>query len=281
MQLRLARALTCLFFVCCAAAQQPPAPPAPSAPPKVDPTAMVRNALRDQERMVDLLEKYSYSKRNVAQFYDKKGKVTSRAERVYSFAPCDGRQCITLVSVDARAPKPKELKEHEKDMKKMREQEAKKTAAEKQKEADEDLFLSKDFLAVYDFSDAGTDLYNGTAVQVVAFKPKEQKVELADKDNKVLTKMEGRLWITEVDQQILASEMHMVKPIKVWGGFAGAINQMTVQQEYIRESGMYLPKKSMVEMELRIMFSKGRMTRSEEYFDFKSPAPAAATTAAR
>lgn len=280
MKHRLAWALTSLLLLGSAWAQTATAA-GPTPEKRTDPTAMVQHALADQVRVGDLLEKYSYSKHIVSESANMKGKVTAHYERVYSYAPCQGKQCITLVSVDNRPPKEKELKEHEKDMKKFREQKAKKTAAEKQQEEDEDLFLSKDFLAVYAFSDAGTDLYKGTAVQVVAFQPKEEKVQLANKENKVLTKMAGRLWIAEVDQQIIAAEMHMVKPIKVWGGFAGAINNMTVQQEYIRQDGMYLPKKNAVGMEIRIMFSKGKLTITEEYFDFKAPAPATASTAAQ
>ena len=276
MRHRLAWVLTSLLVAGCAWAQTKPAETTPAT--KSDPTPMVQHALTDQVRMTDLLEKYSYSKRIISEDLTMKDKVTEHYERVYSYAPCNGKQCITLVSVDNRPPKEKELKEHEKQVKKLWEQQAKKTAAEKQKEEDEDLFLSKDFLAVYNFSDGGTDLYKGTAVQVVAFQPKEDKVQLANKDNKVLTKMAGRLWIAEVDQQIVATEMHMVKPIKVWGGFAGAINNMTALQEYIRQDGMYLPKKNAIEMELRILFSKGKLRVTEEYFDFKAPAPAVAAT---
>lgn len=275
MRSRIALGLVWLLSFSCAPAQTKPAERAVSSQ---EATAVVQQALADQQRMTDLLEKYTYSKHIVSESFTMKDKPTGRYERVYSYAPCEGRQCITLVSVENRPPKEKELKEHEKEMKKLREQEAKKTPADKQKEEDEDLFLSKDFLAVFDFSDGGSDLYKGTAVQVVAFRPKEEKVALANKDNKVLTKMAGRLWITEVDHQIVASEMKMIKPIKVWGGFAGAINAMTVQQEYVRDHGMYLPKKSVVEMEIRIMFSKGKLRLTEEYLELKAPAaPAVAS----
>jgi len=272
MRRHVARALASLFLIGCAWAQAKP----PDAKPASAASESVRLALADQGRMADLLEKYSYSRRIISESATMKDKVTGHYERVYSYAPCEGKQCITLVSVDNRPPKEKELKAHEKEVKKLWEQQAKKTAADKQKEDDEDLFLSKDFVAVFDFTDAGSDLYKGAAVQVVAFQAKDEKVQLADKDNKVLTKMAGRMWITEVDHQIVASEMHMVKPIKVWGGFAGAINNMTVHQEYFRQDGMYLPKRSAVEMELRIMFNKSKLRLTEEYFDFKAPAPAVA-----
>ena len=78
--------------------------------------------------------------------------------------------------------------------------------------------------------------------------------------------------------EIKAEAGKMIKPIKVWGGFAGAINAMTVQQEYVRDHGMYLPKKSVVEMEIRIMFSKGKLRLTEEYLELKAPAaPAVAS----
>jgi hypothetical protein len=211
------RLALCLpFFLLPLVAQETPAP---------KPDEVVRHALADQQRVIDLLAKYTYTKRVVSESSNAKGKVTDHQERVYNYAPCDAKTCITLVSVNGAPPKPRELKEHQKAMEKEWEKQAKKNAADRQKEEDDDLFLSKDFLAVYDFSSSGTELHDGTATLVVAFAPKEETVSLADKTNKILTKMAGRLWIAEVDRKIVATEMHMVKPIKVWGGFAGAINK--------------------------------------------------------
>ncbi len=263
------RLALCLpFLLLPLAAQETPAPP---------PDEVVRHALADQQRVVDLLAKYTYTKHVVSESSNEKGKVTAHQERVFNYAPCDAKTCITLVSVNGAPPKPKELKEHQKAVEKEWEKQAKKSAEDRKKEEDDDLFLSKDFLAVYDFSSSGTELHEGTATQVVAFAPKQETVELADKTNKILTKMAGRLWIAEVDRKIVATEMHMVKPIKVWGGFAGAINNMTAQQEYfVDANGMYLPKKSAMEMELRIMLSKGRLKVVEEYSDIKLAAAVAA-----
>ena len=260
-------ALALPFFLLLLAAQETPAP---------KPDELVSQALADQQRVIDLLQKYSYTKHIVSESSNMKGKVTQHEERVYSYAPCGPKTCVTLVSVDGAPPKPKELKEHQKAMQKEWEKQAKKSAADRQKEEDEDLFLSKDFLVVYSFSSPGNELHEGTATLVVPFAPKQEKVAVADNSNKVLTKMAGRLWIAEVDRKIVAMEMHMVKPIKVWGGFAGAINDMTVQQEYLVDAnGMYLPKKNAMEMELRILLSKARLKLVEEYSDFK-PAPAGA-----
>jgi hypothetical protein len=234
------------------------------------PDEMVRRALADQQRMTDLLDKYTFTKHIVSESSNGKGKVTGHEERVYSYAPCGPKTCITLVSVNGAPPKPKELKEHQKAMEKEWDRRAKKSPEERQKEEDEDLFLSRDFLAVYDFSSLGNELHKGTATQVVEFTPKEEKVQIAEKNNKILTKMAGRLWIAEVDQKIVATEMHMVKPIKVWGGFAGAIKDMTVQEEYLVDAdGVYLPKRNAVELELRILLSTGRLKVVEEYSDFK------------
>jgi hypothetical protein len=268
------------FFLVLLAAQE-------TSAPKAD--ELVRHALADQQRVLDLLEKYSYTKHISSESSNMKGKVTGHEERVYAYAPCGAqpglaglkfagsKTCITLVSVNGAPPKPRELKEHEKEVQKEWEKRAKQSAADRQKEEDDDLFLSKDFLAVYTFSSPVTELHEGTATLAVAFAPKSEDVKLADKNSKILTKMAGRMWIAEVDRKIVSLEMHMVKPIKVWGGFAGAINDMSVQQEYLVDAnGMYLPKKQAMEMELRILFSKARLKVTEEYSDFKAPAPAGA-----
>jgi hypothetical protein len=253
--------------------------------------AVVRKALADQQRMSDLLEKYSFRKHIISETAEMNGRVTGHEERVYGYAPCsgkngekptdsslapsDGRMCIVLESVDGKPPTEKQRKEHAKMMKKAWELQSRKTAADRKKEDDEDLFLSRDFLTIYDFQAGESEMHAGTSALIVAFTPKNGKLALANGDNKVLTKFAGRLWIADVDQKIVAAELHMVKPIKVWGGFAGAINNMTVQQEYLADGGTYLPRKNTVEIELRILFSKGKLRLTEEYMDFKPEAPAA------
>jgi hypothetical protein len=237
---------------------------------------VARAALADQQRVLDGLKKYTYTKHIVSEQTNMKGKRIGRAERVYSYAPCGERICITLVSVDGATPKPKELKQHEKDMQKEWARQAKLSAAERQKEEDQDTFLSRDFLAVYDFADAPPEPYNGKPTRVVSYKAKPVKVELADKDNKILSKMEGRFWLEEGADTIIASEMHMVKPIKVWGGFAGAINGMNVHTQYVFEQGMYLPLRNEVEIDLRIMLAKTKLKITEEYAGFQAPAPTGA-----
>lgn len=277
--------LSLLLLACCA---WPQAPAPPSSSVAID---VVQHALADQQRMSDLLKKYSFRKHIISEAAEMNGRVTSHEERVYSYAPCsgkscekptdsslapsDGKMCIVLESVDGKPPTEKQRKEHAKMMKKEWELESRKTAADRKKEDDEDLFLSRDFLAIYDFQAGDSELHEGTSALIVAFTPKSGKLALADSDNKVLTKFAGRLWIADADQKIVAAELHMVKPIKVWGGFAGAINNMTVQQEYLADGRTYLPRKNTIEMELRILFSKGKLRMTEEYMDFKPVALAA------
>jgi hypothetical protein len=270
MRLRPCHFFPLLFLAVLLTAQEKPTPSADE---------LVRTALADQQRILTLLEKYSYTKRVVAETTDPKGKVTSRDERVASFAPCNGKVCSTLVSVNGAPPKPKEIKAHEKGVQKSWEKRAKMTAEDRKKDEDEDLSLSRDFLAVYNFSHAGKEEHQGRPALVVAFTPKEEKVNVSDKDNRVLTKMAGRLWLSDPGGKVLASDMHMVKPIKVWGGFAGAINNLTSQADYAvdPDSGMYLPKKTVTVMEVRILFSKGTWKVTEEYSDFKPTVPATVT----
>lgn len=254
-----------------AAAEQPAAQAA-----ALTPQELVRIALADQVRVDDLLRKYSYSKHVVSEVRNPKGKVTARAERIYHYRPCDGKRCVDLVSVNGAPPTQKELREHNERIRKMWEQEAKKTAREKQSEEDEDLFLSRDMLAIYDFAMAANESYQGRLARVVTFTPRDEKVQLADKSNKILTRMAGRMWLAEEEPRILGQEMRMVKPIKVWAGLAGGINSMTVQQEYVVDAGMYLPKKNVVVAEYRTLMDRGKLTVIEEYSGYTAPPPAAA-----
>ena len=55
------------------------------------------------------------------------------------------------------------------------------------------------------------------------------------------------------------------------------VHRGTAQQEYfVDANGMYLPKKSAVDIKFRIMLTKVRLKVVEEYSDFKRAAAAAA-----
>src|SRR5215471_14921480 len=127
----LARLVLCLpFFLLPLAAQETPAPPADD---------VVRRALTDQQRVIDLLDKYTYTKHVISESTDGKGKVTGHQERVLNYVPCEDMTCITLVSVNGAPPKSRELKEHQKAVEKEWEKKAKKSAEDRQKEEDDDL----------------------------------------------------------------------------------------------------------------------------------------------
>lgn len=264
--------LMCAILLPCAAQEQP----AVLAAPTLTPDQMAEKALQGDIDILKLLKTYTFTKRVLVEIMDNKGKERDRDERVYQLYPCGGLICSKVLSINGAPPKPKDLKEHEKNMKKDLERQRKLTAADKQKEEDEALFLSGDFLKIYTFTPAAPDAAIPDAAHVLAFTPHDQKVKLANKDNKVLSKMAGRMWLDR-DMHVLSSEMHTIKSIKVWGGFAGAINNLQAKIDYVRDpSGIYLPRKVETNLELRILMSKGRWRITEEYSDFIAPAATAA-----
>jgi hypothetical protein len=239
---------------------------------------LAQKALEGDLDVFQSLKSYTFTKRLVVEVLDKKGDQKDRDERTYQYSPCDGLTCIKLLSVNGAAPTPKQLKDHDKVMKKELERQRKLTPADKQKESDEALFLSSDFLKIYTFTLGPATALTGDAAYVVDFAPHEQKVKLANKDNKVLSKMAGRMWLSK-EQRVLSSEMHTVKSIKVWGGFAGSINNLQARLDYVRDAaGVYLPRRSETLIELRILVAKARWRFTEEYSDFIPP-PAAAAAA--
>jgi hypothetical protein len=249
-----------LTFV--ASAQEKAAPNAPE---------LVRKALGNAGRSLDLLDKYSYTKHQVTESYDLKGKLLRRDEWTVAFTPCEGKTCTTLLSHNGAPPSAKELKEHDKEMRKAWEKQAKQTPEDKRKEEDDDVMLSQDFLEIFTFVLSGRESYKEQPAYIIEFTPKAEKAELKAHESKVLARMAGRLWISEKEEKVLAVEMHMIKPIKVWGGIAGAIDTMKVLSDYVvSEAGEYLPRRVDTEMDVRLGFtSKVRLKISEEYTDFK------------
>jgi hypothetical protein len=230
------------------------------------------------------MDQYSFTKHITQDLYHKNGKPIYHDDREYEYTPRpDGKTDIRLLSVKGSPPSDKELKQHEKEMHKMLSRSDQKVAEDKKKAQEEDTLLSEDFLNVYDFKLAGREEWKTVPAFLIEFTPKAEKIQVKVKSAKLLYKMAGHMWVSQNGFRILATEMHTLEGgIKVWGGFAGAINRFVARTEYSADTGgSYLPQLNSVDMDLRILLAKQRFTAKEEFGNFRklNTKPAASATA--
>jgi hypothetical protein len=243
-------------------------------PPTVTDEQILTRSLAElkNSQVFTAMDQFSFTSHVTQDQYNKNGKSLFHDDRVYEYTPrADGKTDIRLVLVKGSPPSEKELKQHEKEMRKMLSRSDQKVAEDKRKSQEEDTLLSQDFLIVYDFKLAGREEWKNVPAFLIEFTPKTEKAQVKLKSDKLLYKMAGRMWVSQNGYRILATEMHTLEGgIKVWGGFAGAINRLVVRTEYSADtSGSYLPQLNSVEMDLRILLAKQSLTAKEEFSNFK------------
>lgn len=257
----------------------------PQEPPGLSDEQILSRCLGEMKntQVFQSLDGYSFTKHvSMDQLNMRSGKSLFKDDRVYEFTPRpDGKTDVRLVAVKGAPPTPKQLKQHEKEMHKELSKSDEQREMEKKKAEDENTFLSEDFLLLYDFKLAGREAWNGVPAFRIELTPKSEKAPLKVKSDKLLRHTAGSMWMNQASFRVLATEMHTVESIKVWGGFAGAINNLVTRTEYSADaSGPYLPKLNTAEVEMRVLLAKMKIVSTEEYSNFHKldAKPPAATT---
>lgn len=255
----------------------------PQEPPALSDEEILSRCLAEMKnsQVFQSLDGYSFTKHVTMEQLNPKGKSLDKDDRAYEFTPRpDGKTDVRLLAVKGAPPTSKELKQHEKEMHKELSKSDRQREEEKKKAQDENTFISEDFLQIYDFKLAGREAWNGVPAFRIEFTPKSEIAPLKVKSDKLLGHSAGNLWVNQASFRILATEMHTVESIKVWGGFAGAINSLVTRTEYFGDAGPYLPKLNTAELEMRVLLAKTKIVYNEEYSNFRKldAKPPATTT---
>ena len=225
------------------------------------------------------LDQYSFTKRISVEGHDKNGKILNHDEREYEFVPRpDGRYDVRLLSVKGAPPTEKELKQHEEAMRKEFAKSDAEVAEEKKKAQEENTMLSQDFLEYFDFKFTGREEWGGDPTYRIEFTPKSESAQLKEKKERILQNMGGQMWVHPGSYRILATEMHTLHNVKVWGGISG-VDNLVSHVEYVQDAdGNYLLKLDSAQWEIRVGFNKLRFLRKEEYSDYHKPEAKSAPT---
>ena len=215
------------------------------------------------------LDQHSFTERISVENYDKNGKIINHDEREYEFVPRpDGRYDVRLLSVKGAPPSDKELKQHEQAMRKEFAKSDAEVVEQKKKFQEENTMLSRDFLECFDFKFAGRQEWGGDSAYRIDFVPKPGSAQPKEKKERILQKMGGQMWVHPGSFRILATEMHTLENIRIWGGISG-VDNLVSRMEYIQDAdGSYLLKLDSVQWETRVGLSKFRFSKKEEYSDY-------------
>ncbi len=254
-----------------AAAQAPDDPPptfaAPAAAPLPEANDFMRGLADRQRGREEALNTYSYDILQVEEQLDKKGAVKERKSRLYEVFYVKGHSVRRQVAENERPFGARKLADVDKKVQKEIAEIIKKAKSDekkKGKEEDDAMKLSA-ILSRYDFRSVAREDVRGRPAIVVDFaaRPGKWKVEA---DN-VLRNLTGRMWIDEVEREIVRAEIRNTGGIKIAFGLGASLSQLAVTLEFQRlDDEVWLPSRVEGRVAGRLLLVKGFRARSVETY---------------
>ena len=136
--------------------------------------------------------------------------------------------------------------------------------------------LIEEFTKAFDFTFAGEEATNGHACYVLDARPLAG-YRPPNRTAKILTGMQGRLWIDKASFHWVKAEAQALKPVSVFGFFAKVLPGTKMELEMIPVTdSTWLVSRFAVDLRLSIFWRKSTKTTASTFSDYR---PAAAALA--
>jgi hypothetical protein len=134
--------------------------------------------------------------------------------------------------------------------------------------------LLNEFTKAFDFTFAGEEITDGRATYVLDAKP-SRAYRPPNRTARILTGMQGRLWIDQQSFHWAKAEAEVVRPVSIFGLFARALpgTRMNLEMMPVTDS-VWLVSRLTVDMRFSIFWHKS-VKSTETIFSGYEPAPAA------
>ncbi|MBI3662394.1 MAG: hypothetical protein HY234_05015 [Acidobacteria bacterium] len=264
--------------------------PKRSARPLPDLATILKELEKNQKKIDEIREDYTFTARETEVEIDGKGNIKQKSEEVYEVFFLQGRAIKKLVQKDGRAlSESEQRKEQERVEKRIREIEqhkkeadarAAKTQAaaknrgesdrEKNKE-DGDNFGISDFLRVCQLVNPRREHFRGREVVVFEFEPRPG-YKARNRAEAVVQKLVGVIWVDEDAREVVRLEARTTDSIRVGGGLVASLGkgaEFAFEQDRINNE-IWLPRYAEVNLSARVLLVKGiKVHHIEEFSGYK------------
>ena len=249
-----------------------------------DPESFIREVKKNAVSDRLLLRRYTYKETQTMRALNKDGEVRKTKLEVFEVFPHWDKKYVyrRLISKNGEPVSRKELEKqdrrHREKLEKQARKLAKKGAREREiaklkdeEEGRKEKEVLDELFRLYVFKPLRREQIKGFSTILLEFHPKPE-YKATTKEVKFLKKIRGRVWISEVDYQIVRVEAETIKTIS-WGlGILARLQQgthMTFQRQKINDE-IWLPSMTHLAMKGRILLLKGfRMELTSEYSDYR------------
>ena len=184
---------------------------------------------------------------------DEKGRLREREDRVYDVGPLASGVYAHLVEKNGKPLSPSELLDERDRQQRFIER----SSAQRFGGGDSDRVpLDQELFNRYRSEVLRRELFAGRSTIVLHFWPRSNDLPVRRRQDYVLNKLTGMVWIDEQEWEILRVEAHLTERVRVLLGLVAALDKADLQFEQIRMAeAVYLPLKLTANFEGRKLFS--------------------------
>ncbi|HEY6187219.1 MAG TPA: hypothetical protein VIW80_06060 [Pyrinomonadaceae bacterium] len=263
--------------------------------------ALLREVLRNQDAIDERVSEYTFTQKITERQIDERGETKKETVRVYEVYPLPNRAPVfrliseqgVLLSPERAAKEEKRVTEElvkaeqnrEKDKLK-REQEKQKRQRERAERArkkggdgsataaeegeDEELGISQ-FLRACEFVSPRTERFRERDAVVFDFRPRAD-FRPANREEEIISKLVGVVWIDPVDKQVMRLEARLSEGFKMGAGLLLKLSPgaaFVIEQTRMSD-GVWLPRFAQINLSVRVLlFGGGSVNNTYEWSDYK------------
>ncbi len=209
-----------------------------------------------------------------------KGLTTSKTHQVFMIAGSDYYMPIAIN--DAPIPSGQQklelenLKQEVERRKRQSPEEAEQRSEQYRKLRQQNGILLNEFTQAFEFTFAGEDLINGRAAYVLGAHPRAG-YHAPNRTARVLSGMQGRLWVDKESFHWLKAEADVLKPVSVFGLFAHVLpgTRMELEMAPVTDS-VWLMSRFAVDLRLSILWHKSARATETTFTHYQPAADALA-----
>lgn len=185
--------------------------------------------------------------------FDEKGNSREREDRVYDVGPLGGGVYARLVEKNGKSLSPTDLRDEQEREQRFRER----SKTQKFGGGDSDRVpLDQELFDRYKAEVVGRDTVNGRPAIVLHFWPRSNDLSIRRRQDYVLNKLTGKVWIDEQDWEIVRVDAHLTERVRVIMGLVASLEKVDLAFEQTRVGdGIYLPLKLNAYFEGRKLFT--------------------------
>jgi len=214
---------------------------------QVNVAELVRQSSANTERNWKEAPKFVFTERDVVEKVDRSGHAKTRTVKTYESMVLEGSDYNRLVAVNDKPLSPQQQRAEDERMAKERERRHNQSPAERQKrvskyqrERQQDNAMMREMVEAFNYKLIGEETVHGRPCWVLQATPRPGYVP-RNRDSRVLTGMQGKLWIDKGDVQWAKVEAEVVKPVSFYAvATVTPGTKFTLEQKPVGE-GVWLP----------------------------------------